>query len=250
MNTLLTDFQNYITGLPVIKIIFLSVILAAVLVLSILLGLTRAPKRINIPLGIIGIIMAGFTCSLATVFIGSDILYIHTNGNPEEVINNFYALVLDEKYEESYLLLKDYTTLGFENEVHGDYTDQIYKALQDSYSYEITSPVTVGEFTATAHVRFTYLEVQDLSKDVSDRIEPILETKVNSLSRSELYDEDGNYLTSLLDAVYSEAFDECMEFSDKYIVTDEYDVTLEYVGDTWLIDPNDEMLYCFSGGTR
>lgn len=250
MPNILTDFQNFIAGLSALKIIILLIILAAVLVLSILLGLLKSPRRINLPLGISGIILAGFTGSLATVFIGSGILYIHTNGDPAEVVNNFYALVLDGKYEESYSLLNDYTTLGFENPVSDDYTGCIYDALLESYSAEITGDGAVNEFTATVPVRFTYLETSDLSSDISERLEPILEGRVETLSRHELYDENGDYLKSLLDDVYAEAFAACMADSDKYIVTREYDVTLEYVGDRWLIDPNDEMLYCFSGGTR
>jgi len=250
MNTTSTPTVNYIAGMTVRTGICISIILVLLLCAIILLTITKQRHRLNLPLSIIGISLFAFTLASAVYFTNSGILLIHTNGNPTDSVYRFYTAALEGNYPESYKYLKDYSTLGLENTPSDDYTDKIYTALKDSYSFELVGNAVITEFTAEQTVRFTYLEIAAISEDISLRIDDLLEERIEELPWHQIYDDNGDYRTDLLDEVYDTAFDAAMEKADSYTVTTEYIVSLEYVEDTWFILVNDDMTYCFAGGTK
>lgn len=250
MNSTFLATGNILSGISIQTGIIIAIILVILLCACILLTVSKQRKRINTVLGIAGISLFAFTLLCAVYFTGSGIILLHTNGNPSDSVNTFYSLVLDGRYDESYKCLKDYTTLGFENTSSDDYSEKIYSALKNSYSYELVGSAVIDEFTAEQTVRFTYLEISSISEDISSQIDDLLEERINTLSWHQIYDDNGDYRTDLLDEVYDSAFETAMKNAANYTVTAEYRVALEYIGDTWFLLVNDDMTYCFAGGTR
>lgn len=230
--------------------IFIAIILVLLLCAIIFLTVFCKERKVSLPLSIVGLSLAAFTLACASYFTGSGIILLHTNGDPSASVDSFYSQVIAGNYPESYKHLKDYTTLGLENIPQDDYSEKIYSALRESYSYELVGQASIDQFTAEQTVRFTYLEIGEISNDIASRIDGLLEEKIEELSFHEIYDDNGDYRTVLLDEVYDTAFNEAMKNAAAYTVTTEYVVSLEYVGDTWLILVNDEMTYCFAGGTK
>lgn len=228
----------------------ITIILVLLLCAIVFLTVFRKPGKINLPLGITGLSLAAFTGICAVYFTGSGIILLHTNGNPSDVVNSFYTAALSGNYTDAYSHLKDYTTLGLENSPEDKYSEKIYEALQNSYSYELTGEASINEFKADQTISFTYLKINDISEDISSRIDGLIEERVKQLTWHQIYDDNGDYRTDLLDEVYNTAFNEAIKNTDKYLVTAEYIVSLEYIGDTWMIIVNDDMTYCFAGGTR
>lgn len=250
MNSFSKEVSNFIKGMNFQTGMIITIILVLLLCAIILLSMTRKPRRFNLPLAIIGVCLAAFTLVCATYFTGSGIILIHTNGNPSDVVDSFYSALIADNYPAAYGYLKDYTTLGLENEPQDGYSDKIYEALKNSYAYELTGPAVINEFTAVQDVRFTYLDITSISDDIASRIDGLLEERVEQLPWHMIYDDNGDYRTDLLDEVYDTAFANAMKSSSQYIVTTDYSVSLEYIGDNWFIIVNDDMTYCLAGGTR
>lgn len=248
----LTDISNCITRLPrgmtggAFICCLVVLILASLGVFFVLLQ--KKPVALNRVLGSIGIIFAALTLIFSILSVNAGILFIKTDGNPASSVDIFYSQIVAGNFTDSYKLLKDYSTLGLENVPDDKYAAQIYEALKKSYSYEIVGETTINEFNAVSHVRFTYLETSRLKENISKEIDTLIQEKVDTLSRKELYDDKGNYRPELLEEVYDEAFNRVLSQSDKFITTTEYDVELEYVGNSWLILVNDDMTLGFAGG--
>lgn len=250
MNSTSITTANFTTGIFSRTGIIISVILVLLLCAIILFTISKRKNRINTALGIIGMSLIAFTLASAVFFTESGILLLHTNGNPADSVYRFYSLALEGNYEESYKCLKDYTTLGLENSPSDNYSERIYAALKDSYRFELSGPAVIDQFTATQNIRFSYLEIAAISEAISAEIDNLLEERIETLPWHQIYDDEGNYRTALLDEVYDSAFDIAMKNADNYIVTTEYPVTLEYIGDTWYVLVSDDMTYCFAGGTK
>lgn len=250
MNSTSTTASNLILGISMRTGIIVSIILVLLLCAIILFTISKQRNRLNPALGIIGMSLAAFTLVSAVYFTESGILLLHTNGNPSEQVNKLYSNVLNGNYDVAYSCLKDYSTLGLENEPSDDYSERIYTALKESYSYELIGDAVIQEFTATQTVRFTYLEISAISDSIASEIDDLLEERIESLPWHQIYDDNGDYRTDLLDEVYNTAFDNAMKNIGSYKVTTDYTVNLEYVGDTWYVLVNDDMTYCFSGGTK
>lgn len=250
MNSSTNPISNFTAGITLRTGIIISIILVLLLCAVILLTASKHRKRLNIGLAITALGLFAFTLVCAVYFTGSGIILLHTNGNPSASVEHFYSLMLEGNYPEGYKYLKDYSTLGLENAPSDAYSEQIYDALKKSYSYELVGEADINEFNAAQTVRFSYLEITAISDNISSRIDELLEERIDSLPWHQIYDDNGNYRTDLLDEVYDTAFEEAMKNVEAYTVTTEYTVGLEYVGDSWMILVNDDMTYCFAGGTR
>lgn len=202
----------------------------------------------NYPLLVIGIILCLSVLFFAIYSTKSGILYVTTDGNPADTVTSFYDAMISGNYDEAYTYLKDYQSLGMDGSYSDEYSEQIYSLLTSNYSYELIDKPTISDFTASQQVAFTYIDVQEIDEEISKYIEPILESKVESMSRHELYDDNGNYKSSLLDEVYREAFFTALSNPSIFLTTVTYDANLEYINGSWLLLVNDDMVNSFAGG--
>lgn len=209
-------------------------------------------KKVNIPLLILAFLMIGATLFFAYYSRTAGILYVKTNGNPVETVDSFFTSFLEGDYAVAYSYLKDYTSLGIESIPEDEASLRIYNALLDSYSYSTFLPSdeafsSKDAFTSTVNVSFSSLDVSLLDEDIASQITPLLEECVATMSRHDLYDEAGNYKSSLLNDVYEKAFTNTLSRSDSFLASSCYEVQLEYVDDRWLIIVNEDMINGFLG---
>ena len=71
---------------------------------------------------------------------------------------------------------------------------------------------------------------------------------MDTLSRAEIYDKDGEYLPSFLEMVYDEVLFDVLHSDTEIYKEKIYEVHLTYMEDGWKILWNQEMLNCFLGG--
>ena len=210
---------------------------------------------ISRPLGFLALV--SFCLLIFVIFKANGLgrFLVKTTGDPKESLIIFYDGIVNENYDVSYSVLYDTKTLGFEefcveNEAGLSANEILVNALKDSYSYTILGEPVVKDLSAVAKVQFNYLDLNSFEKNVSGRIDSVINGKVRTMKKSDLYDENGNYKEEILNDVYEEALEESLEWKEKYYISVIYDVELVYENNKWLVKYNDDMTNGFAGGMK
>lgn len=213
---------------------------------------TKSKSRISKNINFFWLLLAVIACiSLYYIVFKSEDLgmfYVKTLGSPKDSVSSFYEALLAKDYETACSYLDDYDALGLMDIPDTPEGQLIFNALKDSYSYNIISEPVIDKLTATQRVSFTFLDIKAVEKDTSLKIDPILEDKVQSLPREQLFDENNNYLPELINDVYLEALSSTLANPSDYYITKEYDIEMEYKNNKWMIKTNAEMLNGLLGG--
>ena len=176
--------------------------------------------------------------------------YVKTSGAPSDSIDSFYSAILNSDYETACTYLADYDELGLDNIPETIEGQLLLDALKSSYSYSLIGQPSVDKLSATQRVSFTYLNISTVESETASKMDSILDDKVQTLPRNELFDDNNNYLPELIDAVYEEALTDTLANSESYYETVEYDLFLEYKNNKWVIKTNNDMLTSLLGGIK
>ncbi len=176
--------------------------------------------------------------------------YVKVSGSPVDSVTKFYSSILTSDYDTACTYLADYDELGLNNTPNTDEGKLLLDALKSSYSYSLIGQPSVDKLTAAQRVSFTYLNISTVESETASKMDSILNEKVQSLPRAELFDSDNNYLPELIDAVYQEALADTLTNASAYYETVEYDVFLEYKNNKWVIKTNNDMLTSLLGGIK
>lgn len=184
-------------------------------------------------------------------------IYFQTSGNPADTVNAFYEAALHGKYDEAYSYLYDYSDLGLDfpktsenSYLQNDFLssdERIIEALQDSYHYRMIGEPVISKLNATQKVEFTYLDMNHFFDNVNARYYRILEDKVQTMPKREVFDDAGNYRLDVLEMVYEEAVEQSIQYANQYYSSKEYEVALVYEDRAWHILWNDQMKEGFLG---
>ena len=175
-------------------------------------------------------------------------LYIKPSGNPQYTVSAFFDALLAENYPEAYACLSDYSTLGLENEPASEEARLVYAALKDSYQYELIGRCEEKQMQASQRVSLRYLDVKRVEGEIAKRVNTVLALLVAEKPRSEVYDENDQYLPELTDEVYLRALQQVLEEPGFYTSTAEFDVELEYMDGQWLMKTSQELFNALMGG--
>lgn len=243
------SFSNFNNVEFVIILIALAVLTC---IFRMLIVIKTDSKSINRPLGVIAVYLIAICLLICLISTQKGIFYIHTNGNPKDVVNSFYTSLLNRDFDNAYKHLNNCTSLGLENPITDSegnpINNLIANALKNSYSVSISNNAVISGLTASQNVDFTYLDLASLEEATASHIEEILDKKVKTLPKSELYTEDGHYLKTLMDTVYDEALNEALKDPEAYYKTLNYDLSLQYIKGHWYINTNEDMIKGFAGG--
>ena len=87
-----------------------------------------------------------------------------------------------------------------------------------------------------------------MKADVSSLCIDKLEEIVMERSKAEVYDKNKNFLPAVTAEAFELAVKELLESADKYSISEEILLQLEYDGENWLIVPNADLIHALSGG--
>ena len=189
--------------------------------------------------------LAGFACFYADLF-GS--IYNQPDGNPGDTVARFFNGLRNGDYAMAYSCLSDYATLGLEKEPETAEAKQLYNALRNSYSYSIEENSVVNGREATQNVRFHAINLKRTEDAATQLVNGILEQKVTTLPQSEVYAEDGGYLTSLTDSVYAEALEQVLQNAGTLCTDTELEIRLKYTDGAWKIVADRALMNALVGG--
>ncbi len=211
---------------------------------------TSKSKNYNVFFLILSVLLALMLIILVVKSQSLGMFYVKTTGSPANSITEFYTAIVSGDYSRACTYLADYDELGLDNIPDTDEGQLILEALKTSYSYSLIGQPVVDKLSANQLVSFTYLDISQVESETASKIDAILNDKVQTLPRNELFDDENNYLPELIDSVYKEALNDTLKNANSYYVTTEYEVYLEYRNNKWMIKTNNDMLTSLLGGIK
>jgi len=211
---------------------------------------TSKSKNYNVFFLILSVLLALMLIILVVKSRSLGMFYVKTTGSPSNSIAEFYNAIVSGDYNRACTYLADYDELGLDNIPDTDEGQLILEALKTSYSYSLIGQPVVDQLSANQLVSFTYLDISQVESETASKIDDILNDKVQTLPRNELFDDENNYLPELIDSVYTEALNDTLKNADSFYVTTEYEVYLEYRNNKWMIKTNNDMLTSLLGGIK
>ena len=170
--------------------------------------------------------------------------FVKVSGSPEPVLTSFLDSIVNGDFDSTAGYTENMKSLGLEN----DTDNVLLKALTDSYAYKLVGEPRIEGTEATYSVEFTYLNIDKFKANVEGRIDSVILKKIREKTKSELYDEQGQYKEELMNEVYEESLNESIAWASKYYDTCTFDVNLVYKKDRWFVMYNDSITAALLGG--
>ncbi len=233
------------TGSPLTAFLFISVFTAAGV-----FGAIKLSKKYGAGLKLILIALllcaVGMLLAAAGSFCGTVIA--KPTGDPQQTVTEFFDSLIDGDYTAAYDRLRDHTGLGLENEPDSDAGKLVYKALHDSYGYELIGGAEIDKLDAVQDIRFTYLSLPALEAAAAEETQIQLKHLVQRLPASEVYDKNNSYRKEITERAYLQALEQVLENAGDYYTTVEIPLRINYTDGRWQIAVNDVLLRALNGG--
>ena len=233
------------TATPLAALLFIALFLAAGI-----FGAVTLKKKYNadLKLTLITVLLcaAGMLLAVAGCFGGTVIA--KPTGEPQDAVTGFFDSLIAGNYTAAYDRVRDYTSLGLENEPSTESGKMAYAALHASYGYELIGSAEVDKLIAAQKVSFTYLSLPALEAAVADETQTQLKHLVQQLPSSEVYDQNNNYLPEVTECAYLQALELVLEHAADYYTTEEISLALNYTDGKWQLIMNNSLLKALNGG--
>ena len=233
------------TATPFAAFLFIALFLAGGVT-----GAIKLKKKYNasLTLTLIAVLLcaAGMLLAVAGCFGGTVIA--KPTGEPQDAVTGFFDSLIAGNYTAAYDRVRDYTSLGLENEPSTESGKMAYAALHASYGYELIGSAEVDKLDAAQKVSFTYLSLPALEAAVADETQTQLKHLVQQLPSSEVYDQNNNYLPEVTERAYLQALELVLEHAAEYYTTEEISLALNYTDGRWQLIMNNSLLKALNGG--
>ena len=245
----LPAFAENFTVAPIDTSSALLCILVLALVFAAMAFVVRQGRsgRANVPWAVLASLLTG--AAMLTAIVGSSVgtLYTKPDGDPRETVSAFFEALSAGEYENAYSYLGDYTGLGLEN-VPGDKNGElVYATMRENFDCRVTGGAEIIKLGAKVPVRIRYLNMASTQGDIEEQINKNLERFVKDNPRNLVYDAENHYLPELTEKLYDDALRYVLDHSNKYCVTEQFDMELVYRDGRWLILTNPKLLSALTG---
>ena len=203
--------------------------------------------RANVPWAVLAALLTG--AALLTAIVGSSVgtLYTKPDGDPRETVSRFFDALSAEDYESAYACLGDYTGLGLEAVPADANGESVVRTMREEFDGRVTGGAEITKLSARVPVRIRYLNMPATQSDIEELINKNLEKFVKDNPRNLVYDAENHYLPELTEKLYTDALTYVLEHSNKYCVTEQFDVELAYRDGRWLILTNPKLISALTG---
>lgn len=171
-----------------------------------------------------------------------------TEGNPADTVTEFFDAITLGNYTAAYEHLNGYSSLGLENSPEGEAAKLLQKALERSYSYQLNGTAAVDGISAVQDVDFTYLDLLAIDEKVQALTPKKLEELVAANPLSKVYDENNEYRPEITQQAYINALKEVLADAESCYTGTTITVSLDYISETWLINPDQALFKALLGG--
>lgn len=167
--------------------------------------------------------------------------------DPQESVSRFFDSLIRKDYPSAYDCLYDYASLGLEDRPQSEAAQRMAEALLDSYSYTLYGDCAVDGLHARQQVIFEMLDLDAMQADLKIGTEEAVQRLSEELPRSQVVDEEGNFLPELTDQAYLEALNELLEHPGRYRTSVGLNLQLYYTTDGWRILTDSQLIQALSG---
>ena len=168
---------------------------------------------------------------------------------PTARLEAFFDALEARDYPAAYACLSNYGSLGLENTPDDPIAALLWEAEQDNWAFEVLPGHEMNGAELMKRVRITALDTAALTAPIGEKVQEKLAAVVeNATTNEEVYDEDGNYRTELLEAALREAAAEAFADAAAHTVTREITVRLSYADGEWLIAADNQLLSALTSG--
>jgi len=203
--------------------------------------------RIRVLWGILSALAAAAALVVCVYGSTHGTVLLKTAGDPDDTVTAFFDAITSGDFDTACAQLSDTAAFGL-GTAQSDSAAGLQAALLAGYSYELYGePIQTG-LTARRAVLFTYLDLNALAAETEAAVDVLLPQVVETLSRDETYDTDGNYLPSVTDEVYSRALASVLEHADRFYKTTGLVITLNSIDGQWYMTTDSALLSALSGG--
>ena len=141
---------------------------------------------------------------------------------------------------ENYML--DHPDLGIDKEPKDEVSKLIWDAFVDSMEYSFTGECYATNDGIAQNVTFTCLDITSVTANLRDRSQALLKARVDAAEdTSEIYDENNEYRTDLVNKVLQQAVEEALA-EDAKLITNVITVNLKYQNEQWWVQADQTLL--------
>lgn len=228
--------------------IVMGAILTVMLLCMVFLFRKNHSGRISGFWAVLSVLLAGLAMILCVVAVRFGTLLARPDGHPADPVSGFFTSLCAGDYPGAYSYLSDYESLGLENEPESEESRMLYNALRSSYEFSLRGDAVREGLHAEQKVSFRHLNLDAVRKDASGRVNPLLKEIVESRTKSQVFDENGDYLESVTDEVFRKALTEALQDCTKYYTSSELTVSVEYTDGRWVMSTSPELVSALLGG--
>jgi hypothetical protein len=169
---------------------------------------------------------------------------------PSDAVERFFQALVDGDYDKLNESITGVSELNFDCSSEEANAVLAYNALKASYEFELEGESSISGLDAVQNVRFRYLDLNALKKDLNAEAKEILTAKeAGEKNRRNLYDEDNELIDSVAEEIFNEAFGRLLENAESYYKEEILSVKARNVRGHWLTVPDSALIKAISGGT-
>ena len=136
---------------------------------------------------------------------------------PSDAVEGFFQALVDGDYDKLNESITGVSELNFDCSSEEANAVLAYNALKASYEFELEGESSISGLDAVQNVRFRYLDLNALKKDLNAEAKEILTAKeAGEKNRRNLYDEDNELIDSVAEEIFNEAFGRLLENAESY----------------------------------
>ena len=211
-------------------------------------------RQKKIKINSIWLVVAAAAFALAVIAcvagIGAGTLIGRAAETPSDAVEGFFEALVDGDYDrlnESITGIAEFNIDCSSEEANAVLAS---KALKASYEFELEGESSISGLDAVQNVRFRYLDLNALKKDLNAEAKEILTAKeAGEKNRRNLYDEDNELIDSVAEEIFNEAFGRLLENAESYYKEEILSVKARNVRGHWLTVPDSALIKAVSGGT-
>ena len=198
-------------------------------------------KKMEFFWGTLAAICAGLVLFFCVMASSAGTVVFLPDEDPESVAIRFAQSCMDPE-------LQDGLQMTVIPEGSDDNEKMIYDALRSSFSVKAAGEMQVEGRHAQQSLEVTYLDLKQLMPPVKAQTEKNIDEYVENHSNAEIYDEDDNYKSEIMENAYSKALRSALSDVSKYYTTVELPLQLSYENGHWQTQPDEQIKVAFSGG--
>lgn len=226
--------------------LLLTVIAGVTLLLCV--GAILARKKMRLVWSLPAALFTGATLAVCVIAPKAGTVICRPTGDPAAVAESFFSAIVSGDYDSAYARLGDYADLGLENVPENETDALLYDRLRQSYAYELVGECVTDGLTAKQQVSFHSFRIADIGPEVEEKTAENIEQFVSTHLRQDIYDENDNYLPSVVTDAYAAAVRSVLDHAEDYTAANTFTVTLEFSGGEWRVITNPELLKALLGG--